>query len=387
VDITLRQGETLVILGESGSGKSVTAQAIMGVVPSPPGTVSADRLLQDGVDLQALTPAQHRRVRGKEMALIFQDALTSLNPRFRIGYQICEMLRHHLGLGLGRREARARAVSLLAHVGISSPDERLDAYPHQVSGGMRQRALIAMSVALGPKLLIADEPTTALDVTVQAQVLDLILRLQAEAGMGLILITNDMAVARRVADRVAVMYAGRVVAQATRNALFRDPRHPYTRGLMWATPSAAGLGGARQAENPRGPILSIRGLGCHFTTRRRALLRRRAQVVRALDGDSLDLEPGRTFGIVGESGSGKSTLARYLVRLERPTSGEILFEGRDLATLDETALRPVHRDVQMVFQDPWASLNPRHTVREILTEPWKIHDGVVPAAKRLRLGG
>ncbi|MHA3979195.1 ABC transporter ATP-binding protein [Halovulum sp. GXIMD14794] len=265
VDVTLRQGETLVILGESGSGKSVTAQAIMGVVPSPPGTVSADRLLLDGVDLQALTPAQHRRVRGREMALIFQDALTSLNPRFRIGYQICELLRHHLGLS--RRDARARAVSLLAHVGIPSPEARLDAYPHQLSGGMRQRALIAMSVALGPKLLIADEPTTALDVTVQAQVLDLILRLQAEAGMGLILITHDMAVARRIADRVAVMYAGRVVEQATRDTLFRDPRHPYTRGLMRATPSAAGLGRKLTPIPGSPPDLRALPRGCPFRDR------------------------------------------------------------------------------------------------------------------------
>ncbi len=265
VDLRLEAGETLVILGESGSGKSVTAQAIMGVVPNPPGRVTADRLHLNGEDLQALSPHAHRRKRGREMALIFQDALTSLNPRFTIGAQITEMVRFHLRLS--RREARDRAEALLAKVGIPAPRERLSAFPHQLSGGMRQRALIAMAIALGPKLLIADEPTTALDVTVQAQVLDLIQSLQDEAGMGLILITHDLAVAKRIADRVAVMYAGQIVETATTGDLFDRPSHPYTRGLMRSSPGTAQIG------QPLTPILGsppdLRNLpsGCPFRPR------------------------------------------------------------------------------------------------------------------------
>ena len=444
VDLTMSAGESIVILGESGCGKSVTAQAIMGVVPQPPGNVRAQKLHLKGQDLMAMSPSQHRKIRGRDMALIFQDALTSLNPRFTIGNQIVEMICYHVRLS--KREAWERAEELLARVGIPSPAERLKAYPHQLSGGMRQRALIAMSVALGPQLLIADEPTTALDVTVQAQVLDLIKSLQADSGMGLILITHDLAVAKKVADRILVMYAGRVVEQATVEELFANPSHPYTRGLMRSTPSAALLGKAltpikgsppdlralpsgcpfrprceeatgrlcsgpatkhirqrrayepvplftrehgragmtvqnEKASSPAGPILKIRDLACHFTSRKGPFYARQEQVVRALDGVSFDLHPGQTLGIVGESGSGKSTLARCLMRLEDPTEGQILFGDLDLATASADMLRPVRRDIQMVFQDPWASLNARHTIGEIITEPWEIHKGVVPPSE------
>lgn len=265
VNLTLEAGETVVILGESGSGKSVTAQAIMGVVPSPPGKVSAQSLRLEGRDLQALSPAEHRKVRGKEMALIFQDALTSLNPRFTIGTQIGQMLRFHLDMS--RSEARTRTIELLKLVGIPAPETRIEAYPHQLSGGMRQRALIAMSVALNPKVLIADEPTTALDVTVQAQVLDLIQALQKDAGMGLILITHDLSVARRIADRVAVMYAGRIVEQAPTEELFANPSHPYTRGLLQSTPGTAKLGEALTPIPGSPPDLRNLPKGCPFQPR------------------------------------------------------------------------------------------------------------------------
>lgn len=265
VDLMLAQGETIVILGESGSGKSVTAQAIMGVVPQPPGRVSATQLRMNDTDLLALTPRARRGLRGRDMALIFQDALTSLNPRLTIGTQIVQMLRHHLGVS--KPAARAQALELLSLVGIPDPAARLDAYPHQLSGGMRQRALIAMSVALNPKILIADEPTTALDVTVQAQVLDLMRRLQERAGMGLILITHDLAVAKRIADKVLVMYAGEIVEAATRDALFDAPSHPYTRGLMQSMPSLAGLGKALTPIPGSPPDLRALPKGCPFRSR------------------------------------------------------------------------------------------------------------------------
>lgn len=264
-DLNLSKGETLVILGESGSGKSVMAQAIMGIVPSPPGRVSAEKLTFDNKDLLAIPPKEYQKLRGREMALIFQDALTSLNPRMTIGYQLCELLRFHLSLS--RADALERAEDLLAKVGIPSPRERLASYPHQLSGGMRQRALIAMSIALNPKLLIADEPTTALDVTVQAQVLDLIEKLQTEAGMGLILITHDLAVAKRVADKVAIMYAGRIVEQATKGDLFAHPSHPYTKGLMRSTPSTSDLGQSLKPIMGSPPDLRNLPSGCPFRPR------------------------------------------------------------------------------------------------------------------------
>lgn len=265
VNLTLEAGQTLVVLGESGSGKSVTAQAIMGVIPRPPGQVTAARLAFDGKDLLGLSPKAYRALRGRDMALIFQDALTSLNPRFTIGTQITQMLRHHRKMP--KALAWARAEELLTLVGIPDPVARLQAYPHQLSGGMRQRALIAMSVALDPKILIADEPTTALDVTVQAQVLDLMKSLQERAGMGLILITHDLAVAKQIADRVLVMYAGEIVEEAPTEELFKTPAHPYTRGLMQSMPSLAGLGKALTPIPGSPPDLRALPSGCPFRTR------------------------------------------------------------------------------------------------------------------------
>ncbi len=244
---------------------TIRYQAIMGVVPSPPGVVSGGGVFLDGTDLMQLSAKEYRKKRGREMALIFQDALTSLNPRFTIGYQIVEMLQVHLGLS--KRAARDRAAELLAAVGIPSPRERLSSYPHQFSGGMRQRALIAMAIALEPKLLIADEPTTALDVTVQAQVLDLLKRLQEQAGMGLVLITHDLSVARMVADKVAVMYAGRLVEQAPARALFRAPAHPYTLGLTRSTPRQAGTDEPLQPIGGSPPDLRALPAGCAFHPR------------------------------------------------------------------------------------------------------------------------
>lgn len=288
VSLTLDAGQSLVILGESGSGKSVTAQAIMGVVPNPPGSVSADTLALEGKNLLTLAKDQHRKIRGREMALIFQDALTSLNPRFTIGTQITQLLRHHLKVS--KDEAWKRAAKLLEKVGIPSPEERLSAYPHQLSGGMRQRALIAMSIALNPKLLIADEPTTALDVTVQAQVLDLIQSLQSEIGMGLILITHDLSVAKQIADRVAVMYAGELVEYASKEELFSSPAHPYTRGLMRSTPTASDLGKALTPIEGSPPDLRNLPQGCAFQAR----CPHRQDLCTSVTPPNIEVTPGHT---------------------------------------------------------------------------------------------
>ncbi|MEI4472799.1 ABC transporter ATP-binding protein [Frigidibacter sp. MR17.24] len=372
VSFEVRPGETLVILGESGSGKSVSASAIMGLIDMPPGEIVSGRILFGGRDITDLTEAERLEVNGSQIAMIFQDPLSHLNPVFTVGWQLCEILTYHRRCG--RAEARRRAVEILTRVGIADAAARIDDYPHQFSGGQRQRIMIGMAIALGPKVLIADEPTTALDATVQAQVLELLRSLQREEGLAIIMITHDLEVAAGMADRIVVMTAGRVVEAGPARAVFERPEHPYTRRLMSALPHGLTREGAPAGARP--PVLEVRAL-----TKIYGLVPGQAPtpgMLRAVDGVSFTLGQGRTLGIVGESGSGKSTVARMLLRLTGATSGEVIFDGRDVLTLDRAELLRFRRRVQMVFQDPYSSMNPRMSVFQIISEPWIIHPEILP---------
>jgi peptide/nickel transport system ATP-binding protein len=375
----LERGETLALLGESGSGKSVSAAAIMNLIDSPPGHVTAGRALFRGQDLFRMSSEERRRINGRTIAMIFQDTLAHLNPVYSVGWQIAETLRAHGEASAS--EARRRAIALLERVGIPEPARRADDYPHQFSGGQRQRVMIAMALALRPDVLIADEPTTALDVTVQAQILALLAELQAETGMGLLLITHDLGVVAGVADRVAVMHDGRIVETGPVRQVFHVPRHAYTRRLMAAIPGRQAA--LRQGDPPARaePLLRVQDLAKHYAITTGPMRRRTGEVVRAVDGVSFDLDAGETLGLVGESGSGKSTLARTLLRLEEPTGGSARYRGEDLLALPAAELLRLRRAIQVVFQDPYASLNPRMTVAAIIAEPWSIHKDALPKAR------
>ncbi len=466
VSFSLRAGETLGLVGESGCGKSATALAILRSLPFP-GRVTDGRVYFQGQDLLALPESALRRLRGRQIGFIPQDPMASLNPILTAGDHLREILAVHLGLT--GRAATERSLALLQTVGLPEPELRLRAYPHQLSGGMRQRLLIAMAIACHPALLIADEPTTALDATVQAQILDLLRRLSAELQTATILITHNLGIVAGLCDRVAVMYAGRIVELAPVESLFRQPRHPYTAGLLHCVPrldqldrrdlpsipgappdlrflpsgcpfaprcplasdrchrerpplapqadghlSACwhadavraeiweGIGseavrsevngpavtsGVRASEpvSPapvaRGPLLEVRDLAVHFPVRRPTLLGGQRLVVRAVDGVSFHLDRGETLGLVGESGCGKSTTARAIAGLYRPTAGRIVFAGQDLTALAPDAMRALRRRLQIVFQDPFSSLNPRITVGAIVGEPLVIH-GIGGRAER-----
>jgi peptide/nickel transport system ATP-binding protein len=378
ISFHIERGETLALLGESGSGKSVSAAAIMNLIDSPPGYVTAGRILYRGQDLLRMGREARHPINGRQIAMIFQDTLAHLNPVYSVGWQIAETLRAHGEASV--RAARARAAALLERVGIPDPGRRADDYPHQFSGGQRQRVMIAMALALRPDILIADEPTTALDVTVQAQILALLAELRAETGMALLLITHDLGVVAEVADRVAVMHDGRIVETGPVRQIFHRPEHAYTRRLMASIPGRQVLlrhGGRARA----GPLLRVEGLAKHYAITKGLMRRRTGEVMRAVDGVSFDLEAGETLGLVGESGSGKSTLARTLLRLEEPTDGRVRYRGDDVVKLSAAALLRFRRLIQVVFQDPYASLNPRMTVAQIIAEPWSIHRDLVPRAK------
>ncbi|QFY12013.1 dipeptide ABC transporter ATP-binding protein [Nonomuraea phyllanthi] len=453
VNLQVDQGETLGIVGESGSGKTMTVLSIMGLLPHG-GSVVGGEILFDGRDLRGLEAQELRRVRGVEMGMVFQDPLTSLNPTMRIGAQVAEPLRVHQGIG--KAEARDRAVEILRRVGMPRPDKIVDDYPHQLSGGMRQRVVIAMALIRSPRLLIADEPTTALDVTTQRQILELIDDLREEFKMAVILVTHDLGVIAGRADRVAVMYAGRVVETGTTAELFRSPRHRYTEALMRALPESA----AADADG-QGRLYSIPGLppdlsrpltGCRFAPRCRfatdecrttdvaltpdgagsghefaclhpvtepvaitassaapraasgaaeplltvrdlvkeydaggAGVRKVSGRVSAVAGVSFDVAPGETLGIVGESGCGKSTVGRLVAGLEPSTSGQIIVDGTDVATLGRAARHRMHRQVQLMFQDSYAAMNPRMRIDSILTEPLEIQRVGDAAARRARV--
>ncbi|WP_084499974.1 ABC transporter ATP-binding protein [Brevibacterium album] len=400
VSLTVRPRETVAVVGESGSGKSVTARTVLGL-STPPGRVAAGAITFDGRSLVGLREEEWRSVRGSRISMVFQDPMRSLNPTMKVGKQIEEALRLHTDL---EGEAlHRRAVELLDAVRLTDPARRVDEYPHQLSGGMRQRVMIALALSCGPGLLIADEPTTALDVTTQKQILDLVRDLQDEFGMALMLITHDIALASNYADTLYVMHAGRVVESGPAARVLSDPQEAYTRGLLDSVldmdaprPDAAGAAAAAEAGGARQPygasgtasptgndaapdvLLSVRGLEQEFRLSGPA-----GGTVRALDGVSFDVRRGETLSIVGESGSGKSTTARAILRAPAPTGGSVVFEGTDLTELSRERLRQVRTDMQMVFQDPFSSLNPGWKVRDIIAEPLRVN-GVGTARERAR---
>ncbi|WP_426131195.1 ABC transporter ATP-binding protein [Pararhizobium sp. PWRC1-1] len=370
-------GETLVILGESGSGKSVSTGTVMGLIDCPPGDIVSGSLVFDGIDLSRLDEEGRRALNGRRIAMIFQDPLAYLNPVYTVGRQIAEVFESHDEGGTGA--VCDKVVQLMQRVGIPEPEKRIDHYPHQFSGGQRQRVMIAMAIALKPDILIADEPTTALDVSVQAQILELLCDLQRETGMALIMITHDLEVAAAMADRIIVMNGGKVVETGKAEDVFTNPTHAYTRRLMAAVPHG-GSGERRSRPMAEGDVLlRVDNLSKHYMLTSGFFSPKRE--FRAVDDVSFVLRRGETLGIVGESGSGKSSIARMLLRLNDPTSGRALFAGEDVFELEGKALNGFRRRVQMVFQDPFGSMNPRMNVRTIISEPLVIHRDIMPRAR------
>ena len=453
VSFDVAAGETLALLGESGCGKSVTALSLLRLLPAA-GRILGGEVRFEGNDLMALSEADMRAVRGGGMAMIFQEPATSLNPVLTLGRQIGEVIERHRGLP--RHAAAVRTLELLEAVGISDPERRFSEYPFQLSGGMKQRVMVAMALAGDPRLLIADEPTTALDVTIQAQILELLRALQAERGMGMLLITHDLGVVARMAHRVGVMYAGEIVEEAPREAFFGASRHPYTQKLFAALPDMANRGERLETIAGQLPSLAAMPAGCRFAARcpfawarcqtespawttlrpnhrarchrleenrddprphpaaairsstsdpasipafpenllevdglrvhfpiRRGVLQRVAGHVKAVDGVSLVLTRARTLALVGESGCGKTTAGKAILQLIRPTSGRVRLDGKELTGLSRSMLRPLRRRAQMIFQDPFASLDPRLSVGETVAEGMAL--GVLPATARQRM--
>lgn len=405
LSFNLRRGETLAIVGESGSGKSVTALALMRLLDDAASQVSSDALWlrrrnRQVIALSEQSASAMRHVRGADIAMIFQEPMTSLNPVFTIGEQIAESIRLHQNLG--HDEALREAKKMLDQVRIPEAEAMLSRYPHQLSGGMRQRVMIAMALSCRPAVLIADEPTTALDVTVQAQILQLIAVLQKEMEMGVIFITHDMGVVADIADRVLVMYRGEAVESGTVEEIFRAPAHPYTQALLAAVPR---LGSMRGSDLPRRfpllnqsapddgeqdtvvagePILQVRDLVARFPLRS-GILNRVTREVHAVEKVSFDLWPGETLALVGESGCGKSTTGRALLRLVATESGTIVFNGERIDTLASGKLQALRRDIQFIFQDPYASLDPRQTVGYSIMEPLRVHGLLSGEAARQRV--
>jgi peptide/nickel transport system ATP-binding protein len=375
VSLSLSANEILCVVGESGSGKSMTANAVMRLLP-PGVAIDGGRILFEGRDLAGLTEPQMRKVRGAGIAMIFQEPMTALNPLRSIGDQIGEMFQLHTDLG--KAEIRDKVQALLEEVRIPDPVAAAKAYPHELSGGQRQRAMIAMALALDPRVLIADEPTTALDVTTQAQILELIRDLQKRKGTAVLFITHDFGVVAEIADRVAVMSQGRVVEQGTAEAVLGNPQHPYTKQLIAAVPP---LKAPAPRELATETILAVEHVS--KTYRSGGFLGRGQRVTHAVMDVSLVLPKGATLGIVGESGSGKSTLARCLVRLIDPESGAIRIGGTDIASLSKSELRAETRHIQMVFQDPFASLNPRRKAGDAVAQGLIVH-GTPRAEARAR---
>lgn len=389
VSLSVERGEILGLVGESGAGKSTIGTAIMGLLDRP-GRVANGEILLEGRNTKDIPD-----LLGSRVSMIFQDPLTSLNPLYTVGQQLVETIRTHRPMRW--RRARHEAIALLEQVGISEPEIRIDQYPHQYSGGMRQRVVIALALCSEPDLIIADEPTTALDVSVQAQILDLIRNLTVEHGVGVILVTHDMGVISQTADRVAVMYQGELVEEGKTSQIINQPEHPYTQNLLAAVPRgtekrdrfpvlAYGKNASEEAPDlseanawlrkkipnetvSQGPLLSVRDLGLRFVTSN-AILPRNRRYLRAVQGVSFDIAKGEVLGLVGESGSGKSTVARIIAGIHKADSGNILFDGQDMSKLRTTRERQaLRRQVQMIFQDPFSSLNPRMRVADIVAEP------------------
>jgi peptide/nickel transport system ATP-binding protein len=380
VSFDLAAGEVLAIVGESGSGKSVTAQTIVGLTRSLNARIKGSASLE-GSELLGASESELQQVRGARIAMVFQDPMTSFNPIYRVGRQIVEAVRVHRG-EIDNRAARELAIEMLEAVEIPEPERRVDSYPHELSGGMRQRAMIAMALALEPEILIADEPTTALDVTIQAQILELLRRLNRERNLATLLITHDLGVVAEIADRVLVMHEGRIVERGNLDDVFYSPRDPYTRSLLGAVIRLDQPHPQRPSQQHQ-PLLEVTDLAKHFPVGSRVLRRRSGDRVRAVDGVSLSIETGETLGLVGESGSGKSTLSRTVLQLLSPTAGSVRFEGREIAGLSQRQMQPLRPEMQMVFQDPYASLNPRKRIGQIVGEPLRMK-GVAAGEERRR---
>ena len=382
VDLTVRPGEVLAVVGESGSGKTVTGKSVLGLLPE---TATVDgAVLLDGRDVVTLSGADLRAVRGQDAAMVFQEPSSALNPVYTVGWQIAEGLRAHGQHS--KKEARAKAIEVLGRVGIPDPEERIDHYPHQFSGGQKQRIVIAMALVLGPQVIVADEPTTALDVTVQAEILDLLRRVRTEFGTAIVLITHNMGVVADLADRVAVMYQGRVVEEATARDLFAAPEHEYTRALLGAVP-VLGAGGpaqpsaaeADQTGDGAAPLVRASGLEVVYPGR----LGRPG--FHAVKNASFAIAPGEVLGLVGESGSGKTTIGRAIAGLTPATGGSLQVLGHEMVGFRERQFRPLRARIGFVFQDPATSFNPLLTIEDCIAEPLAVHTSAGPREVRARV--
>ena len=361
INLSVAANEIVCVVGESGSGKSVTAQAVMGLLPKNAMAVETGSIRLEGEELTAKSDTDLRATRGTRMAMVFQEPMTALNPVERVGDQIGEVLEVHTDLDL--RERRKRVLDIMRAVHLPDPEQMINAYPHQLSGGQRQRIMIAAALVLDPALLIADEPTTALDVTTQAQILKLVREMQARKKTGVLFITHDFGVVSEIADRVVVMQFGRIVEQGATEEVLRNPREEYTRMLLASVPSMT----PPKRVPVSGPVV-LQTERLFKTYGKRSLFQPKARIVNAVNDVSLEVRRGETLGIVGESGSGKSTVARCVARLVEPTSGAIRIDNADVAAIKEAKFRPIRRRVQFIFQDPYRSLNPRRTVGEAIIE-------------------
>ncbi|MGL5430224.1 MAG: ATP-binding cassette domain-containing protein, partial [Vibrio sp.] len=394
--LDIQAGEIVGVVGESGAGKSTVGNAVIDLL-SPPGTIAAGEVYLNGEKISGLSPQAMREVRGSKIGFIFQDPMTSLNPLFTVEQQLTETI--HANMQVSDQQAYQRALSLLQQVGIPQPENRLKQYPHQFSGGMRQRVVIAIALAGEPDLIIADEPTTALDVSIQDQILTLICELCKQNNVGCMLVTHDMGVVSNVTDRVAVMYRGDLVEFGPTGKVLGTPQHPYTRSLISAVPRSDRkldrfplvsyieqaqqlqpldvknhwLGQSQDQRQYRGPLLKVDNVSLRFITKD-SLFASRREYVQASDNVSFEVHEGETFGLVGESGSGKSTIARVIAGLYQPNAGRVSFEGIDLTALkSEHQRRPLRRQMQMVFQNPYTSMNPRMKIFDIIAEPIRFH--------------
>src|SRR6201993_116355 len=415
ISFTLKQGETIGIVGESGSGKSVSALSAMGLIPAPPGRIRSGEIIYHSatkgpVDLTKLSSQEMRAFRGNELAMIFQEPMTSLNPVYTCGEQVMEAIILHQKVT--KKEAREKTLELFKKVKLPRPEQIIDSYPHQVSGGQKQRVMIAMAMSCNPSILIADEPTTALDVTVQKTILDLMLDLQREQNMGILFITHDLGVIAELADKVVVMYKGKIVEQGPVLDIFANPQHPYTKGLLACRPpldkrlkhlptitdfmETNSEGNIIEKEQTvqeaihnavitieerekwhaelyeRPKILEVKNLKTYFPINK-SFFGKASEFVKAVDDISFDVYEGETLGLVGESGCGKTTLGRTILRLVEPTSGLITFKKQDITNIPNEEMRHLRRDMQIIFQDPYSSLNPRITIGEAIMEPMKVH--------------
>lgn len=407
ISFSLNSGKTLGIVGESGSGKSVTSLSIVRLLQQPQGKISSGNIFfsekeNESIDFSKISEYEMQKYRGKKIAMIFQEPMTSLNPVHRCGDQVAEVLMLHEGLS--KKEAHQRTLSLFLEVKLPRPEEIFRSYPHQLSGGQKQRVMIAMAISCNPAILIADEPTTALDVTVQKTILELLKELQKKYGMSIIFITHDLGVIAEIADKVLVMFRGEIVEQGLIHDIFTHPEHPYTKGLLACRPPLDKrlkvlptvndfLNGQNKSVTDfpesllysklervhyhsiiykKNPVLQVKGLKTWFPMNK-GLFRTSKQYVKAVDNVSFDVFPGETLGLVGESGCGKTTLGRTILRMIKPLSGEVLYKGQNLALASKTELRKLRKHIQIIFQDPYSSLNPRLTVGSVIMEPMKVH--------------